>query len=73
MEDLSAVVALGMAITLGLAACIAPGERPLPPDHPASPSAPEAPRQPLRHTLGPDAESARTRQLLTGAARHDQP
>jgi hypothetical protein len=73
MEDVSAFAALGMAMALGLAACVATNERPLPPDHPASPTAAEAPRQPLRYALGPDAESARTRQLLTNAGHQDRP
>lgn len=73
MENVSALAALGTAVAIGLAACVATGERPLPPGHPASPSGAEAPRQPLRYALGPDPGSARTRQLLTTAGHQDRP
>jgi hypothetical protein len=72
MKPFLTFAALGIGAALGLAACASTAERPLPLDHPASPTAPEAPRQPLRHALGRDAESARTRQLLTDAARQNQ-
>lgn len=73
MEDLSSFAVPGIAMMLGLAACVATDEPALPTNHPANPSAAEAPRQPLRYALGSDADSARTRRLLTNPGHRDQP
>jgi hypothetical protein len=55
------------------AGCVTAPPPPLTADNPASPSAPEATIRPLRHALGADDLTTKTRQIFAQAAKQQQP
>jgi hypothetical protein len=60
---------LTAGLAFAFASCVSTKIQELPPNHPASTNAPEAPPPRSNYSLGSDAESQRTKQLLSQAGQ----